>query len=100
MVTSKRITGAEEPDGWNRVVWALVLGGVSLVLMYLKGLEALQTSSIIGSFPIMFVAIIIMAAFYKEISKGWGNNPVHEIDKAIGPSATDLPSDQIIEVSK
>lgn len=78
MVTTKKIGGEEEPAGWNRVFWALVLGGVSLALMFLGGLQPLQTSSIVGSFPMMFVAIIILISFLKDIKKGWASKDEYD----------------------
>lgn len=74
MVTTKNLTADEEPANWNKVFWALVLGGVSLTLMFLGGLKPLQTSSIIGSFPMMFITIIIMIGCFKEMYAHWGSS--------------------------
>lgn len=47
--------GENEPLRWNRLFWALALGGMSIALMYLGGLKPLQTVSLIVAFPLIFV---------------------------------------------
>lgn len=67
VVTTAKITGHEEPAKWNRVFWCLALGAAAITLMALGGLKPLQTASIVGSFPLMFIIAIIVAGFFKEI---------------------------------
>jgi BCCT family betaine/carnitine transporter len=49
------VAGESEPARWNRLFWALALGGMAVALMYLGGLGPLQTVSLIVSLPLMFV---------------------------------------------
>lgn len=74
MVTSARIKDKEEPAKWNRVFWALLLGGLSLVLIFLGGMKPLQAAAVAGSFPTMFIMIIIVYGFIKTAGKEWGNS--------------------------
>ena len=71
-VTTKKITGEEEPAKWNRVFWSLALGGAAITLMILGGLKPLQTASVVGSLPMMGIIAIIIVGFFKEIKKTHG----------------------------
>ncbi|GAB3289784.1 BCCT family transporter [Parasphingorhabdus pacifica] len=62
-VSSAHLPRDADPARWHRVFWAVVLAGVSIVLMYAGGLEALQTLSIITAFPLIFVLILVMVSF-------------------------------------
>jgi len=66
---TKEILPSEQPARWNRLLWVGVLGGVSLVLMFLGGLKPLQTASIIVAFPITFIAILLNISLFKSIKQ-------------------------------
>jgi len=53
------VAGQAEPRRWNRLFWALALGAVALALMYLGGLEPLQTAAVIVAVPL--VAVITLS---------------------------------------
>ncbi|QHE51890.1 BCCT family transporter [Pontibacillus sp. HMF3514] len=55
----------EEPLRWNRLFWAFTLCFLPLVLMFLGGLNTLQTASIVGGFPLLFIMIILAWSFIK-----------------------------------
>lgn len=74
ILSTKKITGEQEPPGWNRISWVLVLGVLALILMAIGGLKAVQTSSVLVSFPMLFIFIIIIIGFFKVIKEdNWGN---------------------------
>lgn len=74
ILSTKRITGEQEPPGWNRISWVFVLGILALILMAIGGLKAVQTSSVLVSFPMLFIFIIIIIGFFKVIKEdNWGN---------------------------
>ncbi|MDQ0298059.1 BCCT family betaine/carnitine transporter [Salibacterium salarium] len=66
-VTQKEID--DEPLRWNRLFWAFVLAAPSLVLMYLGGLETLQTASIVAGFPLIFIMIMLIISFTKAVKE-------------------------------
>ena len=73
ILSTKKITGEQEPPGWNRISWVVVLGILALILMAIGGLKAVQTSSVLVSFPMLFIFIIIIVGFFKVIKKDdWG----------------------------
>ena len=49
----------EEPLRWNRLFWAFALSFMPIVLMFVGGLETLQTASIIGGVPLLAVALLL-----------------------------------------
>ncbi|WP_182188233.1 L-carnitine/gamma-butyrobetaine antiporter [Pectinatus frisingensis] len=70
MVTTKNNT--ENPAKWTRVIWALLLGFVAITLTFLGTLKAVKTASVLGSFPLIFITIIMMVSFFKVLQKmGW-----------------------------
>jgi glycine betaine transporter len=58
-----------EPRSRARLVvfWGVVLGGLAVVLIYSGGLKALQTASIVGAFPFLFVMYLLLAAVIKDM---------------------------------
>ncbi|WP_222850152.1 BCCT family transporter [Allosaccharopolyspora coralli] len=59
-VASKHLPRDADPARWHRVFWAVVLAGVSIVMMYSGGLETLQTLSIITAFPLIFILALVL----------------------------------------
>lgn len=51
------------------VFWGIVLGGLAVVLIYSGGLKALQTASIAGAFPFLFVMYFLLVAVIKDMAK-------------------------------
>ncbi|MBH0231193.1 BCCT family transporter [Halobacillus yeomjeoni] len=62
-VTQKNIEG--EPLRWNRLFWAFALCLMPLALMFLGGLGTLQTASIVGGFPLIFIMFLLAWSFMK-----------------------------------
>jgi betaine/carnitine transporter, BCCT family len=55
----------DEPIRWNRLFWAFALCLLPLVLMFIGGLDTLQTASIVGGFPLLFIMIMLGWSFMK-----------------------------------
>jgi betaine/carnitine transporter, BCCT family len=55
----------DEPLKWNRLFWAFALCFLPIVLMFLGGLDTLQTASIVGGFPLLFIMIMLGWSFMK-----------------------------------
>ncbi|MFC7061871.1 BCCT family transporter [Halobacillus seohaensis] len=62
-VVQKEVEG--EPLRWNRLFWAFALSIMPLTLMFLGGLGALQTASIVGGFPLIFIMFLLAWSFMK-----------------------------------
>jgi glycine betaine transporter len=61
--------GAENRQVRQRLIifWGVLLGGLAVVLIYSGGLKALQTASIVGAFPFIFVMYMLLAATIKDL---------------------------------
>ncbi|QUW23110.1 BCCT family transporter [Sporosarcina sp. Marseille-Q4063] len=58
-----------DPLRWNRLFWAFALTVLPLVLMFIGGLETLQTASIVAGFPVVFIMILLAWSFMKASSE-------------------------------
>ncbi|MHA6799270.1 BCCT family transporter [Bounagaea algeriensis] len=64
---SRDLPREADPPRWHRVFWAVVLSGVSVVLMYAGGLDALQTLSVVTAFPLIFVLALVAVSFWRTL---------------------------------
>jgi BCCT family betaine/carnitine transporter len=62
-----KLAPGEHPARWHRVFWAVALGILPASLLYLGGLRALQTASVIASLPLLLVYAILYAAIIKTL---------------------------------
>lgn len=63
--------GASDNRAGKRLIifWGTLLGGLAVVLIYSGGLKALQTASIIGAFPFIFIMYLLLIAIIKDLFK-------------------------------
>ena len=65
--TTISLSGSEEPARWNRLLWAAIFCALSIGLMLIGGLRAVQTISIIAGLPLIIVMFLLMASVYKML---------------------------------
>ncbi|MEZ5643555.1 MAG: BCCT family transporter [Burkholderiaceae bacterium] len=58
-VTSKKLSGYQEPKRALRITWALILAGIGAFLIQIGGLKPVQTSTIIVALPLIPVLVIL-----------------------------------------
>jgi glycine betaine transporter len=60
---------ADETGARHRLIifWGLMLGGLAVVLIYSGGLKALQTASIVGAFPFIFVMYLLLVTVVRAL---------------------------------
>ncbi len=63
------VAGKSEPRRWNRLFWALALGGMAVALMYLGGLQPLQTASLIVALPLVFVIALCVWSLLRFLAE-------------------------------
>jgi len=63
------VAGESEPLRWNRLFWALALGGMAVALMYLGGLKPLQTASLIVALPLIVVIGLCVWSFLRWLKE-------------------------------
>lgn len=62
------LKAGDEPDRWHRVFWALALGMLPVVLMYIDGnLRSIQVTLLIVSLPILFIGILMSVSLVKSL---------------------------------
>jgi choline/glycine/proline betaine transport protein len=57
--------GVTEPPRWSRVLWASLIGVVSIALLLAGGLAALQTGAILTAIPVSVVMVGMCIATYR-----------------------------------
>ena len=68
-VTSRKLSGYQEPQRKIRLIWAFLIAGVGVALIQLGGLKPVQTSTIVVALPMIPVlAILAIAAAF---ALGW-----------------------------
>ncbi|MFT5483677.1 MAG: BCCT family betaine/carnitine transporter [Halieaceae bacterium] len=55
----------DEPMRWNRMFWACALSALPIALLFLGGLETLQTASIVAGAPLLPVALLLCISVVK-----------------------------------
>jgi glycine betaine transporter len=78
--------GSHSIDRRLLVFWGFVMGCVAAVLVHAGGIEALRSAAMVGSFPFLFLMVLILASTVREM---W-----REIrDRGGGISRADFPHD-------
>ncbi|WP_444944291.1 BCCT family transporter [Microbulbifer sp. ZKSA006] len=68
----------EEPARWNRLFWAFALSVMPIALLFLGGLETLQTASVIGGVPLLIVALLLCISIVKAAHYDLRYQPSYE----------------------
>ena len=71
-VSTKELHADEEPERWNRVLWAVMLGLMAVMMFAIGGLEVVQASSIVFAFPLLFALVVLVWAFLKNLREDYG----------------------------
>lgn len=62
-------TPTTDARSWLRIFWASITGVLTIGMLLVGGIPALQSASVIMGLPFAFVIAFTMAGFYKEISQ-------------------------------
>lgn len=84
-VTSRELSGYEEPRRWIRIIWALLLAVVGIGLIKVGGLKAVQTSTIIVALPLIPVLGILAWSLLRMLEQDFGKrlgSPTLTVDGA------------------
>jgi len=66
---SKDLPVDGQPPRWHRLLWAFVLGGTALSLMYLGGLQVLQAASVVVGLPLVVVMGLMVVTLMRSLSE-------------------------------
>lgn len=63
-LTTKKLTGYEQPARWNRMLWAVIFMLFSAGIMVVGGFETIQVVCVIAGFPLIIVCALLMRSIY------------------------------------
>ncbi|MGB4505090.1 MAG: BCCT family transporter [Syntrophaceticus sp.] len=63
-IASKELTGTQQPAKWHRLLWALVMGSMTLVLLKIGGLNVIQTSAVVFAIPVLIIFLLLAVSFF------------------------------------
>ncbi len=69
---TKEIRGDEEPNKWNRTLWAIFLGIFAVGLLATGGLQAVQLASVVVALPLMPILITMLFSLRKWLKEDYG----------------------------
>ena len=58
----------EDPDRWHRVFWAIALAVLPLTLMFVGGLQVIQTATLVVSLPLLAVGVLMAWSLARQLS--------------------------------
>lgn len=74
-VSTKNLTGQQEPAVWNRLVWALIVAAVGVLLLIIGGLEIVQASTLVFALPMVLVLLLLCWSLNLSLKKNERNRP-------------------------
>jgi len=66
-VSTKNLSGLQEPARWNRLVWAFLIAFIGVALLWIGGLDIVQISTLLFSLPMMAVLILLCFSLMKQL---------------------------------
>lgn len=72
-VSTKNLPGNEEPAKFNRLTWAFLLAFVAIGLIYVDGLNVVQSSTIVTALPLLPVLLLLFMSLKKSLYQDFGS---------------------------
>ncbi len=57
------------PHARVKLLWGVIMSSIAAILLYAGGLESLQAVAVLGSFPFLFVVILMSINFFKWLGE-------------------------------
>ncbi|HSG59958.1 MAG TPA: BCCT family transporter [Pseudomonadales bacterium] len=77
--------GRDDTSLFQRILWSVMIGMVTIVLLYAGGLSSLQTASIIGALPFSLALLWAMWGFFKALHLDYTKREVQAGSPAVAP---------------
>lgn len=71
-ISTKNLTGDDQPARWNRFAWAFALAITAVGLIAAGGLNTVQTSTVIAALPLFPVLVILQLSLLKWLRRDFG----------------------------
>ena len=72
-ISTKNLTGDDQPARWNRFAWAFALAITAVGLIAAGGLNTVQTSTVVAALPLFPVLVILQVSLFKWLREDFGN---------------------------
>jgi len=66
-VSTKNLSGYQEPARWNRLLWAFLIALTGLALLVVGGLDIIQASTLVVSLPMVAVLLLLCWALLRDL---------------------------------
>ncbi len=66
---TRRLAPGQDPERWHRVFWAMALAVLPLTLMFVGGLQVIQTATLVVSLPLLFVGVMMAWSLSRQLAK-------------------------------
>ncbi|WP_372740158.1 BCCT family transporter [Neptunomonas sp.] len=73
-ISSKDMSGDEEPACWNRIIWAMILGGSAIAMMLMGGLKAVQSATIVLALPMLPLMALLVFSLMRMLKEDFGSS--------------------------
>jgi BCCT family betaine/carnitine transporter len=71
-VTTRKLSGYQEPKRVVRITWAVILAGFGVALIQLGGLKPVQTSTIVVALPLIPVLVVLSWSLMRWLKEDFG----------------------------
>lgn len=68
-MTSKKLTGYQQPARWNRLVWSVVFVLFSSAIIVVGGFETVQVVCVLAGFPLIFIVLVLMRSIMRMLKE-------------------------------
>jgi len=73
LVSQPNLPASEDPSKFTRLFWCVVTCVLSIGFMFIGGLQTVKNAMVFAGYPAFIICILIIAAFFKDIKKYWGD---------------------------
>jgi BCCT family betaine/carnitine transporter len=84
-VCTREMPAHGDPPRWLRMLWTFAIAGLGVGLLKVGGLDAVQLSTLVGAFPLLFVFVLLALSFWRLIHRDFSGLT------ALEPLARSLP---------
>ena len=64
---TRRLEAGQNPQRWHRVFWAFALAVLPIALMLLGGLEAIKSSVLVVSLPLLVIGVAMIVSLFRTL---------------------------------
>jgi BCCT family betaine/carnitine transporter len=71
-ISTKNLSGEQEPARWNRVAWAVILAAIAVGLLVIDALDTVKASTVILALPLIPILLVMFIALMKQLKEDFG----------------------------